>query len=73
MKQIKPKSVTILQEFAKQCCEEHRYLPFKSNLGTSLGVQWLRIHLPMRGKRVRALVREDPTCRGATTAVRHNY
>ena len=39
----------------------------------SLVVQWLRIHLPMQGTRVRALVREDPTCRGATKPVRHNY
>ena len=29
-------------------------------------VQWLRIHLPMQGTRVRALVREDPTCCRAT-------
>ena len=28
--------------------------------------QWLRIRLPMQGTRVRALVREDPTCRGAS-------
>ena len=35
--------------------------------GTSLVVQWLRICLPMQGTRVRALVREDPTCRRATT------
>ena len=28
--------------------------------------QWLQIHLPVQGTRVRALVREDPTCRGAT-------
>ena len=42
-------------------------------LGTSLVAQWLRIHLPMQGTRVRALVREDPTCRGATQPVRHNY
>ena len=28
--------------------------------------QWLRICLPMQGTRVRALVWEDPTCRGAT-------
>ena len=42
-------------------------------LGTSLVVQWLRIHLPMQGTRVRALVREDPTCRGATGPVCHNY
>ena len=41
--------------------------------GTSLVAQWLRIHLPMQGTRVRALVWEDPTCRGATKPVRHNY
>ena len=40
---------------------------------TSLVAQWLRIHLPMQGTRVRALVREDPTCRGAAKPVRHNY
>ena len=39
----------------------------------SLVVQWLRIRLPMRGTRVRAPVREDPTCRGATKPVHHNY
>ena len=39
----------------------------------SLVAQWLRIHLPMQGTRVRALVREDPTCRGATKPVHHNY
>ena len=27
----------------------------------------------MQGTRVRALVRDDPTCRGATKPVRHNY
>ena len=42
-------------------------------IGTSLVAQWLRIHLPRQGTRVRALVREDPTCRGATKPVRHNY
>ena len=41
--------------------------------GTSLVAQWLRIRLPMQGTRVRALVREDPTCRGATKPVHHNY
>ena len=45
----------------------------KPNIGTSLVAQWLRIHLPMQGTQVRALVREDPTCRGATKPVRHNY
>ena len=27
----------------------------------------------MRGTQVRALVQEDPTCRGATKPMRHNY
>ena len=42
-------------------------------LGASLVAQWLRICLPMQGTRVRALVWEDPTCRGATRPVSHNY
>ena len=40
---------------------------------TSLVAQWLRIRLPMQGTWVRALVWEDPTCRGATKPVCHNY
>ena len=40
---------------------------------TSLVALWLRIRLPTQGTRVRALVREDPTCRRATKPVRHNY
>ena len=43
------------------------------SMGASLVAQWLGIRLPMQGTRVRALVREDPTCRGATRPVRHNY
>ena len=39
----------------------------------SLVAQWLRIRLPTQGTRVRALVHEDPTCRGVTKPVRHNY
>ena len=42
-------------------------------LGTSLLVQWLRIHLPMQGTWVRSLVQRDPTCRRATKPVHHNY
>ena len=42
-------------------------------MGASLVAQWLRIRLPMQGIRVRALVQEDPTCRGATRPVCHNY
>ena len=39
----------------------------------SLVVQRLRVCLPMQGTRVRALVWEDPTCRGAAGPVSHNY
>ena len=39
----------------------------------SLVAQWLRVCLLMQGTRVRALVREDPTCRGVTGPVSHNY
>ena len=42
-------------------------------LGTSLVAQWLRIRLPMQGTQVRALVREDPTCRRATKPVCYDY
>ena len=45
----------------------------RTGLRTSLVAQWLRIHLPMQGTRVRALVQEDLTCRRATRPVRHNY
>ena len=38
----------------------------------SLVAQWLRICLPMQGKRVQALVWEDPTCHGETGPVSHN-
>ena len=38
----------------------------------SLVAQWLRICLLMQGTRVRALVWEDPTCRGATRPACHN-
>ena len=53
------------------CCHS---LCFKvRKQGTSLVAQWLRIRLPVQGTRVRALVREDPTCQGALKPVRHNY
>ena len=42
-------------------------------IGTSLVVQWLRIRLPRQRTWVRALVREDPTCRGAAKPMCHNY
>ena len=37
-----------------------------SPTGASLVAQWLGVRLPIQGTRVRALVWEDPTCRGAT-------
>ena len=44
-----------------------------TTIGASLVAQWLRVRLPMQETRVRALVWEDPTCRGATRPVSHNY
>ena len=59
---------------------QHNGLPWdllwiyiKEWIGTSLVVQWLIICLPVQGTWVRALVREDPTCHGATKPTRHNY
>ena len=45
----------------------------RSKNWASLVAQRLRICLPMQGTRVWALVCEDPTCRGATRPVSHNY
>ena len=39
----------------------------------SLVAQGLGVCLPMQGTQVRALVWEDPTCRGAAGPVSHNY
>ena len=41
--------------------------------GTSLAVQWLRIHLSMQGTRVQSLIGEDSTGQGATGSMCHNY
>ena len=61
----------ILTQYLKKLSKENTQLKFIS--GTSLVTEQIRIHLPVQGTRVRALVREDPTCRGATRPVRHNY
>ena len=50
-----------------------KLINFTKTLRASLVAQWLRICLPMQGTRVRALVWEDPTGRGATRPVSHNY
>ena len=52
--------------FAKICLQNLQF-------GASLVAQWLRVCLPMQGTRVRAVVWEDPTCRGATEPMSHNY
>ena len=44
----------------------------KKTSWASLVVQWLGVRLPVQGTRVRALVREDPMCRGATEPVCHS-
>ena len=44
-----------------------------TSTGAFLVAQWLRIRLPMQATRVRSLIREDPTCWGATKPGRHNY
>ena len=45
----------------------------ESAFWASLVAQWLGVCLPVQGTRVRALVREDPTCCRAAEPVRHNY
>ena len=52
---------------------KHTARPVKMRSWASLVAQWLRIRLAMQGTRVRALVWEDLTYRGATKPVRHNY
>ncbi|XP_054945649.1 ras-related protein Rap-2a isoform X2 [Physeter macrocephalus] len=69
---IKPMRDQIIR--VKREAEISKYGTHKTILSrTSLVAQWLRIRLPVQGTQVRALVREDPTCRGATKPARHNY
>ena len=62
-------SATPLTPYTLEFCSTYRN---RTNR-TSLGAQWLRICLPMQGTRVRALVWEDSTCRGATKPTSHNW
>ena len=63
----------------EQCLTYSGYLTTSAGLvkkiqhWASVVAQWLRVCLPMQGTRVRALVWEDPTCRGATGPVSHDY
>ncbi|XP_061061477.1 ras-related and estrogen-regulated growth inhibitor isoform X2 [Eubalaena glacialis] len=64
----KPKNVTLILVGNKADLDHSRQL-----LNEVQGLPWLRIHLPMQETWVRAPVREDRTCRGATKPVSHNY
>ena len=57
-------AATVLSKEGIECEVSGYSLVLKKNQGISLVAQWLRIRLPMQGMQVRALVREDPTCRG---------
>ena len=63
---------TVVREEAA-VSEQNSVMDIKISDRASLVAQWLRICLPMQGTGVRALVWEDPTCRGATGPVSHNY
>ena len=65
------KILVLMNEFSKLA--GYKINIQKSVAGASLVVQWLRICLLVQGTWVRALVWEDPTCRGATKPVSHNY
>ena len=50
-----------------------QHYPFRTmSVGTSLVVQWLRVHLLMQGTQVCSLVHEDSTHRGARKPVHHH-
>ena len=65
-------SCRILEKQSRLCSAPEQFKNHR-NYRAPLVAQWLRISLPMQGTRVRALVREEPTCCGATNPVRHNY
>ena len=65
-------AATLEDSLAVSSRTKHTLTLQNSNHGASLVAQWLRICLPMQRIRVRALVWEDPICRGATGPVSHN-
>ena len=73
-RQIKHQNIHNPQKCMNTYCYRLNCVPSKKICGgASLVAQWLRIRLPVQGTWVRALVREDPTCRGATKPVHHSY
>ena len=64
-------SITLLKVSSGSFSFPHKkYIVFR---GASLVAQRLGVCLLMQGTRVRALVWEDPTCRGAAGPVSRNY
>ena len=53
--------------------KQQKRLSLKKTPRTSLVARWLRIHLPMQGTQVQALVREDTTCHGTAKPMSHNH
>ena len=72
----KRESRFVRKQVAFNECHSKKYLFFFKNavVGTSLVVQWLRIHLPVQRTLVQLLVREYSTCQvvGPTKPVHHN-
>ena len=70
----------VIEKRGKKLKEQEDLVKQNRAIGTAQesapwGLPWWcsGIHLPTQGTRVRALVREDPTCRGATKPMRHNH
>ena len=69
----KQRGVRIL-EFYLSYAHNLRWVPIEwASRGKGCFPVLLLIRLPVQGTRVRALVWEDPTCRGAAGPVSHNY
>ena len=67
------KALIIKNAIDKLDCIFKKFCSLKTTCGVSLVAQRLRICLLMQGTRVWALVWEDPTSRGATKPMHHNY
>ena len=57
---------TVANEKKGEDIESREEQPKNNGTGTSLVVQWTRIHLPMQGTQVQSLVQKNSTCHGAT-------
>ena len=72
----RPCSLQLEKAEVLMCSKEDPVQPnkqLKKGEGTSLVVQWLGVHLPMQGARVRFLLGERWHMRGITKPVCHSY